>query len=145
MTGGVRLTINLGPRILKIVVFEARKRLLHPHFGLGSNANVFYFFIFCLSLLPSPKWGWRSLLRSFLLLRSPSWFFSTIKSAAKFFSAPKNPKSCKPTSILYYHWYYYMCTGYGISINTYQTFMLETSSTLMKACKTLMITKKWLS
>ncbi len=28
--------LNLGPRILKIVVFGGRRRLLHPHFGLGS-------------------------------------------------------------------------------------------------------------
>ncbi len=31
--------IKLGPRILKIVVFEARRRLLHPHFWLGSNLD----------------------------------------------------------------------------------------------------------
>jgi hypothetical protein len=36
MTGVVRL--NSG-KILKTVVFEARRRLLHPHFGLGSNAT----------------------------------------------------------------------------------------------------------
>jgi hypothetical protein len=33
----VRLTLNLGPWILKIVVFGARRRLLHPHFGLWSS------------------------------------------------------------------------------------------------------------
>jgi hypothetical protein len=32
----VRLISDLGPRILKIVVFGARRRLLHPHSGLGS-------------------------------------------------------------------------------------------------------------
>ncbi len=35
-----RRPINLGPRILKIVFFDARRRLLHPHFGLGSNAKI---------------------------------------------------------------------------------------------------------
>ncbi len=36
-----RCPVKLGPRILKIVVFEARRRLLHlhPHFGLGSKAT----------------------------------------------------------------------------------------------------------
>ncbi len=36
-----RRPVKLGPRILilKIVVFEARRRLLHPHFGLGSKAT----------------------------------------------------------------------------------------------------------
>ncbi len=46
--------IKLGPRILKIVVFGARRRLLHPHFGLGSNAT--------------------KQRRSFVFLRSPSGF-----------------------------------------------------------------------
>jgi hypothetical protein len=35
--------LNLGPRILKIVVFGARRRLLHAHFRLGSyemNKNL---------------------------------------------------------------------------------------------------------
>jgi hypothetical protein len=38
-----RCPVKLGPRILNIVVFGARRsrRLLQPHFGLGSNANVF--------------------------------------------------------------------------------------------------------
>jgi hypothetical protein len=31
--------IKLRPRILKIVVIEARRRPLHPHFGLGGNAT----------------------------------------------------------------------------------------------------------
>ena len=48
-----RCPINLGSRILKIVVFEARRRLLHPHFGLGSNEM--FFIIFFVALLPSPK------------------------------------------------------------------------------------------
>ncbi len=41
-----RSPIKLGPRILKIVVFEARRsrRRLHPHFGLGSNAIFLIFF-----------------------------------------------------------------------------------------------------
>ncbi len=49
MTGVRRGPVNLEPRVLKIPVFGARRRLLHPHphFGLGSNANVFYFFICC--------------------------------------------------------------------------------------------------
>ncbi len=50
-----RRSIKLGPRILKIVVFEARRRLLHPHFGLGSNANVFYFFICCVTSEPEMR------------------------------------------------------------------------------------------
>jgi hypothetical protein len=33
-TNGRAYPLNLGPRILKIVVFGARRRLLHPHFGL---------------------------------------------------------------------------------------------------------------
>ncbi len=37
---------HLGPRILKIVAFGARRRVLHPHFGLGSNANDFFFKIY---------------------------------------------------------------------------------------------------
>ncbi len=48
-------TIKLGPRILKIVVFEARRSLLHSHFGLGSNANVFYFFICCVTSEPEMR------------------------------------------------------------------------------------------
>jgi hypothetical protein len=42
MTGVVRCPIKLGPRMIKIVVFEARRRLLHPHFGfgLGSGSNA---------------------------------------------------------------------------------------------------------
>ncbi len=32
-----RYPIKLGPRILKIVVFEARRRLLHPHFGFRAR------------------------------------------------------------------------------------------------------------
>ncbi len=39
-TNDLRSPVNLGQRILKIVVFGARRRLLHPHFGLGSNENV---------------------------------------------------------------------------------------------------------
>jgi hypothetical protein len=35
-TNGRTCPLNLGPRILKIVVFGARRRLLHPHSGLGS-------------------------------------------------------------------------------------------------------------
>ncbi len=50
-----RCPINLGQRILKIVVFEARRRLLHPHFGLGSYANVFYIFICCLTSEPEMR------------------------------------------------------------------------------------------
>ncbi len=50
-----RRPIKLGPRILKIVVFEARRRLLHPYFGLGSNANVFYFFICCVTSEPEMR------------------------------------------------------------------------------------------
>ncbi len=34
-----RCPVKLGPRVLKIVVFEARRRLLHPRFGLGSKAT----------------------------------------------------------------------------------------------------------
>jgi hypothetical protein len=41
-TNDRRRPVNLGPRILKIVIFGARRRLIHPHFGLGSNANVFF-------------------------------------------------------------------------------------------------------
>ncbi len=47
--------IKLGPRILKIVVFGARRRLLHPHFGLGSSTNVFYFFICCVTSEPEMR------------------------------------------------------------------------------------------
>ena len=32
-TNGRTCPVNLGPRILKIVVFGARRRLLHPHFN----------------------------------------------------------------------------------------------------------------
>jgi hypothetical protein len=48
-----RCPIKLRPRILKIVVFGARRRLLHPNFGLGSNATNVLF----VALLPSPKLG----------------------------------------------------------------------------------------
>ncbi len=50
-TNDRRRPVNLGPRILKIVVFGARRRFLHPHFelGIGSNANVFYFLICCVT------------------------------------------------------------------------------------------------
>ncbi len=54
-TNDRRCPLNLGPRILKIVVFVARRRLLHPHFGLGSNANVFYYFICCVTSEPEMR------------------------------------------------------------------------------------------
>ncbi len=50
--------LNLGPRILKIVIFGACRRLLHPHFGLWIIKKSIFFWHQTIPKCSFWIWGW---------------------------------------------------------------------------------------